>query len=326
LIEMYRPQRHRKTLTSGPASPGSPHNAEALSHHTFKEIYMVEPSPVLTLNNGVTMPAVGFGVFQSGPAETVGAVKTAIGLGYRLIDTASAYANEAQVGEGVRESGVDRGDVFVTTKLKPDDCGYDSALSAFDASMAALGFDTLDLYLLHWPLPHRFETTVASWRAAERLLAEGRVRAIGVCNFTEAHLDRLMKQVEVTPALNQVEMHPFLVQDDLRRANAARGIVTQAWSPIGGVNRYWQSGDDPLTAPVVVDLAKRHGKTPAQIILRWHVDRGVSVIPKSTNPKRIAENFALFDFSLSDDDIRAIDALDQNRRGGPDPDAERPGR
>lgn len=287
---------------------------------------MARKSPLITLSNGVAMPAFGLGVFQSGPEETVFAVKTAIDLGYRLIDTAAAYGNEAEVGQGVRESGIPRDEIFVTTKLRPDDYGYDAALRAFDASMDALGFDVLDLYLLHWPMPQQFEDTVASWKAAERLLAEGRVRAIGVCNFRAPHLDSLMERSEVVPVVNQVELHPFLVQNDLREANANLGIVTQAWSPIGGVNRYWGTGDDPLTHPTIVALAGKYGKTPAQVILRWHLDRGVSVIPKSVNPARIAENFDVFDFTLDARDIAVIDGLDQNRRGGPDPDARRPGR
>lgn len=279
-----------------------------------------------TLNNGIKIPAVGLGVFQSGSQETVNAVKSAIELGYRLIDTAAAYNNEKEVGEGIIQSGVARNDIFITTKLRPSDYGFDAALHAFDTSMKNLKLEILDLYLLHWPLPHFFDTTKASWRAAERLLSEGRVRAIGVCNFCEPHLDALIEQSEVVPALNQVELHPFLVQNGLREKNKELGIVTQAWSPIGGVNRYWESGEDPLIHPTIVALAEKYNKTTAQIILRWHLDRGVSIIPKSVRPERIKENFDLFSFTLSPEDIAAIDALDQNKRGGPDPDAPRPGR
>lgn len=280
---------------------------------------MTAKSPTIDLGNGVAMPALGLGVFQSGPGDTVAAVRTAIGDGYRLIDTAAAYGNEAEVGEGIRASGIDRADIFVTTKLKPDDFGYDEGLRAFDRSMAALGFEMLDLYLLHWPMPKRFEDTIASWKAAERLLAEGRVRAIGVCNLSPNHLDALIARTEIVPVVNQVELHPFLVQNALCETNAKLGIVTQAWSPIGGVNRYWESGEDPLTHGVIVALAEKYRKSPAQIILRWHLERGVSVIPKSVKPARIAENIDVFDFALDAGDIAAIDALDQGKRGGPDP-------
>ncbi len=286
---------------------------------------MIAKSFTIDLSNRIAMPALGLGVFQSGPEETVAAVSTAIADGYRLIDTAAAYGNEAEVGEGIRASGIDRAEIFVTTKLKPDDYGFEEALRAFDRSLAALGFDTLDLYLLHWPLPKTFESTVASWKAAERLLSEGRVRAIGVCNFNPNHLDALIARADVVPVINQVELHPFLLQNDLRAANAKLGIVTQAWSPIGGVNRYWESGEDPLTHPVIVALAEKYGKSPAQVILRWHLDRGVSVIPKSVKPARIAENIDVFDFALATDDIEAVDALDQNKRGGPDPETRAAG-
>lgn len=277
-------------------------------------------APLLTLNNGVVMPSLGLGVFQSGPQETIDAVRTALADGYRLIDTAAAYGNEAEVGEGIRTSGVARSEVFVTTKLKPDDYGYDAALKAFDASMEALGLDVLDLYLLHWPTPRRFEETVSSWKAAERLMSEGRIRAIGVCNFTQTYLEALTLRCPTVPAVNQIELHPFLVQNDLRTVNEGYGTVTQAWSPIGGVNRYWESGDDPLTNPVIVALAEHYGKSPAQVILRWHLDRGVSVIPKSVRPARIAENIGVFDFTLTAEQVVSIDALDQGKRGGPDPD------
>lgn len=287
---------------------------------------MSEKHPEFTLNNGITMPAFGLGVFQSSPEDTRSAVKMAIESGYRLIDTAAAYNNEQQVGEGIRASDIAREDIFVTTKLTPADYGYDAALRAFDTSMQKLGLEVLDLYLLHWPLPMQFADTLASWKAAERLLAEGRTRAIGVCNFRPLHLQQLVEQSETVPALNQVELHPFLVQNDLREANRKLNIVTQAWSPIGGVNRYWESGDDPLVHPAILTLADKYGKTAAQIILRWHLDRGVSVIPKSVNPQRIQENIHVFDFSLTQEEIRTIDALDQNRRGGPDPDARMPGR
>lgn len=276
-------------------------------------------STTLTLNNGVEMPALGLGVFQSAPEETISAVATAIGDGYRLIDTAAAYFNEEQVGEGLRQGGVDRGEIFVTTKLWMSDYGYDSALLGFDRSMRKLGLDQLDLYLLHWPAPGLFERTAESWRALERLLAEGRTRAIGVCNFSPADLDRLAERAEITPAVNQVELHPHFAQAPLREADAERGIVTQAWSPIGGVNRRRDGVDDPLADPVVTGIAERLGRTPAQVVLRWQLEIGNGAIPKSVRPARIRENGAIFDFGLGAEDIAAISALDRGSRVGPDP-------
>lgn len=284
---------------------------------------MIAKGPIAKLNNLVEMPYFGFGVFQSGKDETIAAVKDAISQGYGLIDTASGYNNEAEVGAAVRESGVDRSDIFVTTKLKPTSYGYDEALEAFDVSMNHLGFDVLDLYLLHWPVPLAFDKTVAAWKACERLLAEGRVRAIGVCNFKPAHLDALIAQSEIVPAVNQIELHPFFVQKDHDEAHARLGIITQAWSPIGGIQRYWGDGSasrDPLSHPVVTEIAAKYAKTPAQVILRWQLDLGHSAIPKSTNPDRIRANIDVFDFTLLPDEISAISALDTGQRGGPDPD------
>lgn len=252
-------------------------------------------------------------------------VKTAIADGYGLIDTAAGYQNEAEVGRGIRESGIERSDIFVTTKLGWSDYGYDRALKAFDASMNELGFDVLDLYLLHWPIPRDFDNTIASWEACERLLAEGRVRAIGVCNFTPAHLNALIERTEIVPVVNQIELHPFFVQQDHDLAHKQLDIVTQAWSPIGGILRYWGDGaeaNDPLHHPVINDLAAKYGKTPAQIVLRWQIDLGHSAIPKSINPRRIRENIDIFDFSLQPEEIVAISALDTGRRGGPDPEVQ----
>ena len=236
--------------------------------------------------------------------------------------------NEREVGEGIRRSGVDRSEIFVTTKLWMSDYGYDKTLHAFDRSLRKLGLDHLDLYLLHWPVPMDFETTVASYKAAERLLAEGRVRAIGVCNFSPRHLEDLIARTEVVPAVNQVELHPFFIQEELREAHARLGIVTQAWSPIGGVKRYWvqdpNAVQDPLVHPTVTGLAAKYGKTPAQIVLRWQIEHGNSAIPKSVRPERIAENIAIFDFALTKDEVAAIDALDVNGRGGPDPELVNP--
>jgi len=281
--------------------------------------------PILRLNNEVQMPALGLGVFQSSPEDTSTAVKTAIADGYGLIDTASGYENEAQVGQGIGESGVARAEIFVTTKLRPTDYGHDATLKAFDASMEKLGLEMLDLYLLHWPVPRDFDNTVASWRACERLVKEGRVRAIGVCNFKPAHLDALVARCEIVPAVNQIELHPFFVQHDHDVAHERLGIVTQAWSPIGGIQRYWGDGaeaKDPLHHPVVAALAEKYGKTPAQIVLRWQIDLGHSAIPKSVKPTRIAENIDIFDFALATEEVAAISALDTGKRGGPDPETQ----
>lgn len=282
---------------------------------------MTGKSPLFTLNNGVNMPAMGLGVYQSGPEDTVSAVATALADGYRLIDTAAAYGNEAEVGQGIVQSGIDRSELFLTTKLWISDYGYYDTLHAFERSLYKLGLDYLDLYLLHWPVHTDFEATITSWTAAEKLLADGRVRAIGVCNFNAKNLDDLIKQTNVIPAVNQVELNPFFVQQAVRDADTHHGIITQAWSPIGGVNRYANSGlvSDPLTHPIILSLASKYSKTPAQIVLRWHIELGISAIPKSVKASRIAENIDIFDFSLSGNDIKAITALDTTVRGGPDP-------
>jgi diketogulonate reductase-like aldo/keto reductase len=275
-----------------------------------------------TLNNGVEMPQLGFGVFLAPPEQTAAAVEAAITTGYRLIDTAAAYNNERQVGEGLRRAGIDRSDVFVTTKLWVADSGYESALRAFDASLRRLGFDSIDLYLLHWPAPTDFDATVGAYQAAEKLLADGRARAIGVSNFQPHHLDDLLRQTEIVPAVNQVELHPYFAEQALREAHARHGIVTQAWAPIGGVfNRNQNTGvaTKPLDNPVILELAAKHGKTPAQVIIRWHLDHGFSAIPKSVTPSRIAENFDVFDFALNAEEVAAIDALDTGVRAGSDP-------
>ncbi|MEV0037056.1 aldo/keto reductase [Streptomyces sp. NPDC050804] len=290
---------------------------------------MTGKSPTITLNNGVQMPALGLGVYQSTPQETAGAVATALREGYRLIDTAAAYFNEKEVGEGITRSGVDRDEVFVTTKLWLSDYGYDTTLRAFDTSLANLDLDHLDLYLLHWPVPASFDETVASYRAAEKLLADGRVRAIGVSNHKPEHLRRLIDRTGVVPAVNQVELHPYFAQRALREAHAELGVVTQAWSPLGGVNMYWEDGRNaarnPLDHPTVTEIAARYGRTAAQVVLRWHLEHGLSAIPKSVRPHRIAENFDVFGFSLTADEVAAIDAIDTGARGGPDPDAVGPG-
>lgn len=285
---------------------------------------MTGKSPVITLNNGVEMPALGLGVYAIPQETTAAAVAAAIGCGYRLVDTAAVYGNEREVGEGIRRSGIDRAEIFVTTKLWISDFGYDSALRAFDASLRKLGLEYLDLYLLHWPVPSHFDATVASYKAAEKLLAEGRVRAIGVSNFTPEHLDELIARTKIVPAVNQIELHPFFIQRELRDADARHGIVTQSWSPIGGVINRKTAADpsalsNPLMHPVILELAAKHHKTAAQVVLRWHIEHGLSAIPKSTRPERIRENIDIFDFTLTADEIAAIDALDTGVRGGPDP-------
>jgi diketogulonate reductase-like aldo/keto reductase len=280
-------------------------------------------TPALKVNNDVTMPAIGLGVFQSPPEETVTAVETALRDGYRLIDAAAAYDNEREVGEAIRRSGVDRDELFVTTKLWISDYGHDSALVGFDASLRRLGLDHVDLYLLHQPVPTHFEATIGAYKAAEEMLAAGRARAIGVSNFSAEHLRTLIDRTDVVPAVNQVEMHPYFTQPALRELHAELGIVTQAWSPLGGVLVYMSgTGDEarsPLNDPVVTDLAGQYGKTPAQVILRWHIEHGFCAIPKSVKPHRIAENFDVFDFALEAEEVTAIDALDKGVRGGPNP-------
>ncbi|MCB8877938.1 aldo/keto reductase [Acidisoma silvae] len=283
-------------------------------------------SPVFKLNNGIEMPALGLGVFNSSPDTTVAAVTSAVTSGYRLIDTAAAYKNEEQVGEGIRASDIARDKIFVTTKVWMSDFGYDHTVNAFDRSLRKLRLDYLDLYLIHWPVPSAFETTISSYKAMIRLLAEGRVRAIGVSNFSPEHLTDLIEQTGHVPAVNQVELHPYLGQTELREVHRKLGIVTQAWSPIGGVNRYGQKAkistevSDPLSHATVVRLAAKYGKTSAQIILRWQIELGVSPIPKSVRPERIAENIDIFDFALAAEDVVAVSALDTGTRGGWDPD------
>jgi diketogulonate reductase-like aldo/keto reductase len=277
----------------------------------------------IELNNGIEMPSIGFGVFQIPVEQTAAAVETAIEIGYRLIDTAAVVGNEREAGEGIRRSGIDRDAMFITTKLWISDYGYDKALRAFDASLRRLGLDYLDLYLLHEPVPTDFDSTVAAYEALAELLAKGRVRAIGISNFGSQHLEALARQTDVVPAVNQVELHPYFTQPELREENARRGVVTQSWSPLGGVNMY--SPHDPadvrylLEDPTILELASTHEKTPAQVVLRWHIECGLSAIPKSVDPHRIKENIDIFDFALTPDEVGAIDALDTGIRGGPDP-------
>jgi 2,5-diketo-D-gluconate reductase A len=280
----------------------------------------------LVLNNGVTMPALGLGVFQSPPEETSAAVETALKLGYRHIDTAAAYGNERQVGEGLRRSGVDRAEVFIETKVWVSDYGYDETRHAFEKATRKLGVDQLDLLILHQPATDRFDRTVAAYQALENLLADGRVRAIGVSNFMRHHLTDLLARTEIVPAVNQIELHPYFAQPDVQKADAEYGILTQAWSPIGGITFYPGYGEDRKSViddPTIAELAAGHGKSPAQVMLRWQLQHGRSAIPKSTNPGRIAENFDVFDFELTAEQMAALDALDSGVRSGPDPDVPR---
>src|SRR3954471_6685108 len=274
----------------------------------------------ITLNNHVTLPALGYGVYQTPPDETVSAVQTALEVGYRHIDTAAAYGNEREVGEALRRSDVDRSQVFVETKIWITDYGYDETLHAFDKSAGKLGLDQIDLLILHQPLPTEFELTIGAYKALEQLLAAGEVRAIGVSNFMPEHLTRLLAETSVAPAVNQIEVHPYFRQSQLLDLDAEHGILSQAWSPIGGITFYRDgSHGSTLQDPIIGEIAAAHGKTPAQVMLRWHIQQGRQVIPKSTTPSRIRENFYVFDFELTDDQLAAIDALDTGVRGGPEP-------
>ena len=274
----------------------------------------------ITLNNGIEMPALGLGVFQTPPDETRDAVRAALDCGYRLIDTAAAYGNERQVGEAVHASGLQRSGVFLETKIWISDYGYAETLHGFDKSARKLGVDQIDLLILHQALPSAFDRTLEAYRALETLLGEGKVRAIGVSNFMTEHLATLLQRAEVVPAVNQIECHPYFAQRDVQALGAEHGIVTQAWSPIGGIT-FYRDGKHTSTLddPVIGDIAKTHGKSAAQVMLRWGLQHGRSVIPKSTKPNRIAENINVFDFELSAPEMTAIDGLDTGRRGGPDP-------
>jgi diketogulonate reductase-like aldo/keto reductase len=278
-------------------------------------------TPTITLNGGVELPALGLGVFQTPPAETVAAVEAALGTGYRLIDTAAAYGNEREVGEGIRRAGISRDEIFIETKVWISDYGYDATLHAFQKSVAKLGVDQLDLLILHQPLPSAFDRTLEAYRALETLLGDGKVRAIGVSNFMPDHMDRLLSGATVVPAVNQIEVHPFFQQRALQRLDAEHGIATQAWSPIGGITSYRGMEKRSFDDPTLLEIAGQHGKTAAQVMLRWHLQEGRSAIPKSVKPERIAENFDVFDFELTREQIDAINALDTGVRGGPEPDS-----
>lgn len=283
---------------------------------------MSEPSaaasvvPTIELTGGTTIPQVGFGVFEVAGEETAASVRSAIEAGYRSIDTAAIYFNEAEVGEAIRSSGVPREELRVTTKLWNSDHGHDEALAAFDASMERLGLDYVDLYLIHWPVPAN-DRYVDTWRALESLLASGRTKAIGVSNFHVPHLERLLTETDVVPAVNQIELHPYLQQAELREFHQAHGIATEAWSPLA-------RGRLLLDDTTVAEIATAHGVTPAQVVLRWHVQLGNIVIPRSVNAGRIAQNIDLFGFELDDADVERLAGLERGGRIGPNPDTYNP--
>jgi diketogulonate reductase-like aldo/keto reductase len=279
-------------------------------------------TPTLKLSNGVEMPALGLGVFQTPPDETRDAVRAALDAGYRHIDTAAAYGNERQVGEAVQASGLERSEVFLETKVWISDYGYDETLNGFEKSARKLGVEQIDLLILHQALPSAFDRTLEAYRALEKLLADGKVRAIGVSNFMVEHLTKLLDRATVVPAVNQIECHPYFQQPEVQELNSEHGILTQAWSPIGGITFYRDaSHGSTLEDPVVAAIAKTHDKSAAQVLLRWGLQHGRSVIPKSTKPSRIQENIDVFDFELSSEESASIDALDTGHRGGPEPDA-----
>jgi 2,5-diketo-D-gluconate reductase A len=269
--------------------------------------------PEILLNNGQKIPQLGFGVFLVKPDETLAAVTHALQAGYRHIDTAEMYGNEAEVGAAISRSGLSRTEIFVTTKLNNGEHRPDDARAAFAQSLEALGSDYVDLFLIHWPLPTRYDGDfVSTWKTLEEFYRDGRARSIGVSNFQPHHLRRLHEECEIRPAVNQIEVNPYLTQDEVRRFCADHEIAVEAWSPLARGNA--------LSDPTIDDIARRVGKTPAQVILRWHIERGDIVFPKSVTPSRIKENIDIFDFELTGEDVEAISALNRNERTGPDPD------
>lgn len=271
--------------------------------------------PSITLNDGNSIPQLGFGVFQIEPDQTAAAVRAALEVGYRHIDTAEMYGNEKEVGQGIRDAGLDRGEVFITSKLNNGFHRPDDARTAFDATLSALGSDYVDLFLIHWPLPTLYDGDFPStWKTLEEFAADGRTRSIGVSNFQPAHLDRLAEGAQTVPAVNQIEVHPYFANDEVRAYGRAHNIATEAWSPI--------AQGKVLDDEVITGIAKALGKTPAQVVLRWHIQRGDIVFPKSVSAERVRSNFELFDFELSDQQVASISALDQgeNGRTGPHPD------
>jgi 2,5-diketo-D-gluconate reductase A len=272
---------------------------------------IVNAVPTISLNNGVQIPQLGFGTFQIEPADTVAATLAALESGYRHIDTAEMYGNEKEVGQAVRDSGLAREDIFVTSKLNNGFHAHDDALKAFDRTLGDLRFDYLDLFLIHWPLPGVGDF-VETWTAMEEIYRSGRAKAIGVSNFQPHHLRRLLQETEVVPAVNQIEVHPYLAQDEVRAFGAGHRIATEAWSPI--------AQGKVLDDPTITGIARRVGRTAAQVTLRWHIQRNDIVFPKSATRSRVEENFALFDFELTEGDMAAITGLDRGERTGPDPD------
>jgi diketogulonate reductase-like aldo/keto reductase len=277
--------------------------------------------PTYTLNDGRSIPATGFGTYPLRGEDGIAAVTSAIEVGYRLLDTAVNYENEREVGEAIKRSGVPRDDLFVTSKLPGRHHGYDDAIRSTKDSLGRLGLDHLDLHLIHWPNPAH-GLFAEAWRALVDLQRDGLVRSIGVSNFTAGHLHRIIDETGVTPAVNQIELHPYFQQRAVQALGAERGILTQAWSPIGGIT-FYREGEHTSTLedPTIAGIAETHSKSPAQVMLRWHLQQGRSVIPKSTKAHRIAENFDVFDFELTADELAAIDALDTGQRGGPEPEA-----
>jgi 2,5-diketo-D-gluconate reductase A len=266
------------------------------------------------MNNGQTIPQLGFGVFQIKPEETMEATRTAFQVGYRHIDTAEMYQNERGVGEAIRASGLSRADIFITSKLSNAAHASDKARTAFEGTLQKLGTDYIDLFLIHWPLPTLYDGDyVSTWKTLIEFYKDGRARSIGVSNFQIPHLERLAAETDVVPAVNQIEVHPYLTQQQVREFCAAHQIAIEAWSPLA-------RGGDLLSDPVIVSIAKAAGKTPAQVVLRWHIERGDIIFPKSVTPSRISENIGIFDFELSGEDVQAITSLNRDQRTGPDPD------
>ncbi|GAA4758922.1 aldo/keto reductase [Actinomycetospora chibensis] len=268
--------------------------------------------PGIELNNGTTIPQLGFGVFQIDPSDTAETVREALDTGYRHIDTAQMYGNEAEVGEAVAKSDIPRDQLWITTKCNNSNHGYEDSQTALDESLRAMGLDYVDLYLIHWPLPGK-DLYVDTWKGLEQAKADGKTRTIGVSNFQPHHLDRLLEETETVPAINQIELHPHMQQAGLRSYHERHGIRTEAWSPIG-------QGKGLLDAPEFADIAQAHGKSTAQVVLRWHIQLGNIIFPKSVTPERIRENFAIFDFELSDDEMNTINNMEKAERLGPDPD------